>query len=780
VNDAVRYEMSEVRRENEPIGVIELSETDLSVLAGHLHLGGRNPQGVEIAANSRYLTLGGEPWYPILGEFHFSRYPKEEWEEELLKMKAGGISVVATYIFWIYHEEAEGQWEWSGNRDLRSFVTLCRKHGLYAYPRIGPWAHGEVRNGGFPDWLLTKCGKSVRTDAEPYLGYALEFYRQIGAQLEGLLWKEGGPVVGTQIENELTNNPAHLLTLKNLALEAGIDVPLYTVTGWMGAQFPEDEVLPVFGGYPDAFWSPQVQGWARESRVHYFFSGIRDDSTIGVDLAEAAGAGAGERMWRYPYGTVELGGGMAISYRRRPVVKADDIAAIALTRIGSGSNMQGYYMYHGGANAIGRFSTLQESQATGYPNDLPVINYDFQAPLGQYGQRRVSYGALRMQHLFLHDFGSSLARLPMRLPVRQPAGMDDRETLRWSVRSDGRSGFLFVNNYQRIEELPDHDQVQFELRLSGETVILPSRPICIPAQRYFTWPFNLELGGALLKYATAQPLCQVGETIVFFAIEGIEPEFVFGQEALKPEFGVLHPIPGAGTRGGKILLLTEGQARQAYKATLWGAERLFLSPAGLVFDGETLRVQSRRAEDLLFSVYPAPPSLDVPGVADGIFTRFTGSAPRKEIAVSWKQVKQEPPLASAGAAAVTSALAPGDLEFERAGEWHVSLPHDALEGVREVFLRVDYEGDAARAYVGDRMIDDDFYFGRAWEIGLKRLAPEVLEKGVRLKVLPLCQEEPLYIPDGRRPKFGAKGSALRVRSVTAEPEYEWTAGLEKG
>ncbi len=24
--------------------------------------------------------------------------------------------------------------------------------------RIGPWAHGEVRNGGFPDWLLQKCG----------------------------------------------------------------------------------------------------------------------------------------------------------------------------------------------------------------------------------------------------------------------------------------------------------------------------------------------------------------------------------------------------------------------------------------------------------------------------------------------------------------------------------------------------------------------------------------------------------------------------------------------
>lgn len=22
--------------------------------------------------------------------------------------------------------------------------------------RIGPWAHGECRNGGFPDWLVKK------------------------------------------------------------------------------------------------------------------------------------------------------------------------------------------------------------------------------------------------------------------------------------------------------------------------------------------------------------------------------------------------------------------------------------------------------------------------------------------------------------------------------------------------------------------------------------------------------------------------------------------------
>ena len=110
-------------------------------------------------------------------------------------MKAAGIDIVATYIFWIHHEEVEGEWDWSGRRCLRGFAELCARNGLYLYPRIGPWAHGECRNGGFPDWLLRKC-PVVRADDPTYLGYVERFYGQIYAQLEGLLFKDGGPVIG--------------------------------------------------------------------------------------------------------------------------------------------------------------------------------------------------------------------------------------------------------------------------------------------------------------------------------------------------------------------------------------------------------------------------------------------------------------------------------------------------------------------------------------------------------------------------------------------------------
>ncbi|MGD0832102.1 MAG: beta-galactosidase, partial [Terracidiphilus sp.] len=200
---------------------------------GFLKMGGVSPEGRSLSVDSRSLLLDGKPWLPVMGEFHFSRYPEKYWQEELLKMKAGGVQVVSTYIFWIHHEEVEGQFDWTGQRNLRHFVELCRQDGLYVYLRIGPWDHGEVRNGGFPDWLLAKKIALRRNDPE-YLKYVGRFYGQIGNQVKGMNWQDGGPVVGVQLENEYGETgpgggAEHLAQLKRLAIAAGIDPPLFSV-----------------------------------------------------------------------------------------------------------------------------------------------------------------------------------------------------------------------------------------------------------------------------------------------------------------------------------------------------------------------------------------------------------------------------------------------------------------------------------------------------------------------------------------------------------------------
>jgi len=111
------------------------------------------PGGHTLTLDSRSLLRDGQPWLLISGEFHFARCPASEWRDELLKIKAGGVSMIASYIFWIHHEEVEGTWDWTGQRDLRKFLETCQEVGLNVLLRIGPWCHGEVRNGGFPNWL---------------------------------------------------------------------------------------------------------------------------------------------------------------------------------------------------------------------------------------------------------------------------------------------------------------------------------------------------------------------------------------------------------------------------------------------------------------------------------------------------------------------------------------------------------------------------------------------------------------------------------------------------
>ena len=87
-----------------------------------LHLGGGNPSGGSITLNSQFFLRDGSPWLPVMGEFHFSRCSRTDWARELCKIRAGGVTVVSSYVFWIHHEETEGVFDFSGSNDLRAFV----------------------------------------------------------------------------------------------------------------------------------------------------------------------------------------------------------------------------------------------------------------------------------------------------------------------------------------------------------------------------------------------------------------------------------------------------------------------------------------------------------------------------------------------------------------------------------------------------------------------------------------------------------------------------------
>jgi hypothetical protein len=774
------------------------------------------PSGVALGVNSRYLTLNGKPWLPVMGEFHFSRYPRQQWEDEILKMKAAGVNIISTYVIWIHHEEVEGQFDWEGQRDLRAFAQLCAKHGMALLVRIGPWDHGEVRNGGLPDWVL-KQGPT-RVNDPVYLASVRAWYAQIGVQLKGLLWKDGGPVIGVQLENEYSKRgpgagEAHILELKKIAIASGLDVPLYVVTGWDNALVPPRAVIPVYGGYPDAPWDSstaklppaEVYAFRFRSRVA---ANVNADSARGEPGAEKSGPD------QLPYLTAEIGGGNEGTYHRRPVIAPDDVAAMVPVMLGSGVNLYGTYMFQGGENPDGKLSTLEESQDTGYPNDLPIKSYDFQAPLGEFGEERASFRKLKVFQYFLNDFATELAPMTVHAPQSLPRSSADLSVPRASVRSNGDSGFIFFNNYVRGNEMPARPAAQFFIRLPHGTLAVPSRPIDLPSGSYFIWPFNLHMSGITLRYSTAQLFTRIensgAATIYFEALPGIPAEFSFDAatvRTIKASSGETSSDSGAIYVSGiepssdstidlvsskgtalRMVVLSAREAEDAWKIRIAGSDHLLITDQDFLADSEAqvarIRLRTRTTPQFTFTVTPPPAA---PLKADLPLTRvsttsltagFTAEAPAWDDPIDCRQteaagiappVKFGPPLPYRPHGV---AQAPGAGDLPQAANWQITISMAALGGLNELFLEVDYQGDVARLSANRRLLADNFYNGQPWTVGLKRFLSPNSPSTFELSILPLRKDAPVYFEFPDPPHFAPSGQTDEVDKIRLIPEYQ--------
>ena len=94
-------------------------------------------------------------------------------------------------------------------------------------------------------------------------------------------------------------------------------------------------------------------------------------------------------------------------------------------------------------------------------------------------------------------------------------------------------------------------------------------------------------------------------------------------------------------------------------------------------------------------------------------------------------------------------------------------------------LRIHYQGDVARLLLNGRLINDNFYNGEVFEIGLRRFAPEILTGELTLQILPLQEAMPVYFEPGAKPRFNAEGLALKIERVeVVERVREQLANLE--
>lgn len=757
---------------------IDATQPDPPIRSGHLHLGGSDPNGNRLGLTNSYLTWNDRPLYVISGEFHYSRYPEADWEEELLKVKAGGVNVVATYIFWNFHEETQGCFDWEGRKNIRRFVELCNRHELFVILRIGPFVHGEWRNGGLPDWLYGQPFE-VRSNDPEYLACVERYYAEIGRQVQGLMFKDGGPVIGIQLDNEYMHAGApwevveqprdlewitagregaeHLKALKALAHQAKLDTPLYLVTAW-GAPIIEDETLPVYGGYAYPVWIDDPG----PSSLYLF----QDGHAHPVD----ADAVTHRVPNYYPLIYAEMQGGIQIRYRNRPLVTARSVEALALVCVGNGSNWLGYYMYHGGTTPAGQRGFNHERLH-------PQLSYDFQAPLGEYGEYHPSYHALRLLHLFLAAYGEVLGAQSTILPANAARlKPEDTSEVRYCIRSNNGSGFLFVNNFQDHAATQDFPDVAFEIKTSQDQVTIPQAGgLTVKADSCFILPFNQKLGAAHLHYATAQPLTVLTYSSLrhFFSFvpEGLEAEYCFdsntitsvsgdcdqqsssGKLILTPKVGQNHFIDIETTAGDKLRLttLSRPEAEHTWKGKAWGVERVIVSEADLFFVEDRIETQAMGINSWAMTVWP-PFDATIKTRAQceqkiaAARTELHLSTPKTEPALQVKQIS--------------------------ARKYLLKFPQPIPTDLAELFLKIDYEGDTGMAFINGCLVADNFNNGTSWLIGLKRFKQELLNNELCLVFSPLRQGVVKNTSSQFAGRFEFEGQEkLTINSITLIPQY---------
>ena len=667
-----------------------------------------NPQGVTFEVDSRGFIVGGKHVLPVMGEIHFSRVPATEWKREIQKMRAGGITIIATYCFWIHHEATEGQWDWSGNKNLRQFLQVCKEENMPVVLRIGPFCHGEVYQGGFPVWIVEKAlsdpkNFKLRSTAPGFLAATKKLYENIFAQAKGLLWKDGGPVVGVQIENECRGPWNYYMSLRDMAINIGYDVPFMTRTGWPKLNGKEEfgKLLPLYGDYADGFWDRTLDDMPGDYPKAFIMKEQRINANIATETFSKKELTDGDSSLStlhssltYPYLTCELGGGMMPAYHRRINMSGNEAMPLAICKLGSGSNLPGYYMYHGGTNPYCAEHTMAETQATKVTNynDMPYMTYDFQAPLGEMGQPNLNaFHQTRLLHQFLADWGDMLSQM-------------DVDSI--SDHYARRGCFEFYNDYVRI------------LNEGGKAYV---RPVDMP--------FN----GHTIT-ANAQPFCKIGNTLYFIPIKGMKPKIWIDKELVSSfKFQVSSTSEAAKPITGlEVFLLSEDEALRAFKID----DKMYFA---------------KKAGNIIYKD------------GDKIIEEEWKESKAKTITITKTKDAAEPRIIPMGSQKV--AAMPTNEDFDAAAVWTLNISpslsgRDSREGVS--FLKISYAGDCARVYADGKLVMDNFWNGKPMLVRMSDLAG----KKVELRILPLSKDAPIYLQKEQKEILdNSKTALLQLNSI---------------
>ncbi|RAI81082.1 beta-galactosidase [Macrococcoides goetzii] len=315
------------------------------------------------------FKLDGQPFHLLSGAIHYFRSVREDWEHKLYNLKALGFNTVETYVPWNWHELREGQFDFSGNKDLKHFIELAQSIGLYVIVRPSPFICAEWEFGGLPAWLLKDKNMKIRTSDPVYLEKVNNYYKALFKILTPLQVDNGGPILMFQIENEYGSfyeDKKYLKALKDMMIANGVTVPLFTSDGaWKqcldAGHLVEEGVLPTgnFGSRTDQHFD-NLEAFMKKHN----------------------------KQW--PIVCMEFWDGWFNRWGDK-IIKRDKTDLAEQVKIAVERGHVNLYMFHGGTN----FGFFNGCSARGTV-DLPQItSYDYDAPLDEAGNPTAKYFELQ-------------------------------------------------------------------------------------------------------------------------------------------------------------------------------------------------------------------------------------------------------------------------------------------------------------------------------------------------------------------------------------------------
>lgn len=319
--------------------------------------------GSDFTVGEGTFLLDGDPFIVKAAELHYPRIPRPYWEHRIQMCKALGMNTICMYIFWNYHEQEEGVFDFEGQKDIAEFCRIAQRNGMYVIVRPGPYVCAEWEMGGLPWWLLKKKDIALR-ERDPYFMERVRiFENEVGKQLAPLTIQNGGPIIMVQVENEYGSygvDKEYVAQIRDIVRESGFsDVTLFQCD-W-SSNFH-------LNALDDLVWTMNFGTGANIEEQFSRLDRIRPDSP---KMCSEFWSG-----WFDKWGA---------GHETRP---AEDMTAGIDEMVSKGISFS-LYMTHGGTS----FGHWAGANSPGFAPD--VTSYDYDAPINEYGEATAKYHILR-------------------------------------------------------------------------------------------------------------------------------------------------------------------------------------------------------------------------------------------------------------------------------------------------------------------------------------------------------------------------------------------------